>query len=171
LRLSSALGEGTSVELWLPVTEETASSAAVPVAELVAARRAAKVLLVDDEEIVRFATADMLRDIGYMVVEANSASQALSMLRAGVEVEVIVTDYLMPGMTGAALVAELRAVGNRLPILLITGYASVGADVPTDVARLSKPFRQVELAAKVDELLRGAPRTAALRLVSNDTAR
>ena len=154
LQISSRPGHGTIVELWLPATDEATELTVSTHAEAVSARRAAKVLLVDDEEIVRLATADMLRDVGYMVVEAASASQALSKLRSGEQMEVLVTDHLMPGMTGAALIAELRAAGNRMPALLITGYAAAGSDLPADVPRLSKPFRQSELATKVDELLR-----------------
>jgi nitrogen-specific signal transduction histidine kinase/CheY-like chemotaxis protein len=155
LQLSSRLGEGTCAELWLPATQETAHVAREPVLEPVAAFRAAKVLLVDDEEIVRVATADMLRDIGYLVIEAGAASHALSILRSGADVDLLVTDYLMPGMTGGALIKELRASGNNVPILLITGYEAASEDVPEDVLRLSKPFRQVDLASKVGELLHG----------------
>jgi CheY-like chemotaxis protein len=99
------------------------------------------------------ATAEMLRDIGYAVVEVTSASQALRALRSGCEADILVSDYLMPGMTGGQLITELRATGNRLPALLVTGYAAAGSDVPPDVPRLTKPFRQVDLAARVDELL------------------
>ena len=153
LTMASEPGRGTRVELWLPVTRDQPSAAADRRSEPVPARRAAKVLLVDDEEIVRAATADMLRDIGYQVIEAASGSQALAAIRGGVDVELLVTDYLMPGMTGAALIAELRDSGHALPTLLITGYAATGADVPADVPRLAKPFRQIDLAARVDELL------------------
>ncbi len=153
LTLASEPGRGTTVELWLPATHEEPAAVADRRSEPVPARRAARVLLVDDEDIVRFATADMLRDVGYTVVEAASGSQALAAIRGGAEVDLIVTDYLMPGMTGAALIAELRGSGHMLPALLITGYAATGADVPADVPRLSKPFRQVDLAARVDELL------------------
>jgi CheY-like chemotaxis protein len=154
LRLFSRPGEGTRVELWLPVTDEAADGEAMPYVEPVAAHHAARVLLVDDEEIVRHATAEMLRDLGYLVEEASSAAQALAALRSGKQTEVLVTDYLMPGMTGAGLIAELRAAGEQMPVLLITGYAPAGGDVPADVPRLAKPFRQADLAAKVDELLR-----------------
>lgn len=153
LQISSRPGHGTVVELWLPATDEVTDMAVSTHTEPMGARRAAKVLLVDDEEIVRLATADMLRDVGYLVVEAASASQALSWLSSGEQMEVLVTDHLMPGMTGAALIAELRAAGNLIPALLITGYAAAGSNLPPDVPRLSKPFRQAELATKVDELL------------------
>lgn len=154
LLLFSEMGQGTRVELWLPATDEASDYLTVPHVEPVVARHAARILLVDDEEIVRHATAEMLRDIGYLVEEAASAAQALATLQSGERTEVLVTDYLMPGMTGAALIAELRAAGHAIPVLLITGYTPAGGDVPADVPRLSKPFRQVDLAAKVDELLR-----------------
>jgi signal transduction histidine kinase len=156
LRLFSKLGEGTSVKLWLPVTDEATDGETLPYMEPVAAHHAANVLLVDDEEIVRHATAEMLRDLGYQVEEAASAAEALATLRSVKTTELLVTDYLMPGMTGAGLIAELRAAGEQMPVLLITGYAPAGGDVPADVPRLSKPFRQADLAAKVDELLRAS---------------
>ena len=162
LRLTSEPGEGTTVELWLPATRETADRAGEQHAEPIAARRAATVLLVDDEDLVRTATADMLRDTGYVVLEMNSGSQAVSAMRSGVEADVLVSDYLMPGMTGGQLIHELRAAGIRIPALLVTGYAAAGEDVPPEVPRLAKPFRQVDLAAKVDELLRGADRVKPL---------
>ena len=153
LKLASEPGKGTSVELWLPATDEVPVDGAEPLTEPLRARCAAKVLLVDDEELVRSATADMLRDIGYVVVEAASASQAIAAIRGGVGADVLVSDYLMPAMTGGELITELRASGNRIPALLVTGYAAAGEDVPKDVARLAKPFRLVDLAMRVDELI------------------
>ncbi|KQT35270.1 hypothetical protein ASG29_03965 [Sphingomonas sp. Leaf412] len=154
LRLRSEPGTGTAVELWLPATDERAAVVDDRHAEPVAARHPATVLLVDDEDLVRSATADMLRDIGYTVVEMSSASQVLAAVRSGLQANILVTDYLMPGMTGGQLIHELRGAGVRMPVLLVTGYAAAGADVPVDVARMAKPFRQVDLAARVDELLR-----------------
>jgi signal transduction histidine kinase len=156
LKLSSTPGIGTEVELWLPATGEVAADAELERPEPSIARRAATVLLVDDEELVRTSTAEMLRDVGYTVIEVGSASQALRAIRSGIAVDVLVSDYLMPGMTGGELITELRAAGKRIPALLVTGYAAAGLDVPSDVARLAKPFRQVDLAAHVDALLRPA---------------
>jgi CheY-like chemotaxis protein len=75
-------------------------------------------------------------------------------MRAGLDADILVSDYLMPAMTGGQLIHELRASGVRIPTLLVTGYAAAGSDVPADIPRLAKPFRQVELAARVDALLR-----------------
>ncbi|MGI4950121.1 MAG: ATP-binding protein [Janthinobacterium lividum] len=160
LTLASEPGVGTTVELWLPTTPEPASGPGEQRGEALDARRDATVLLVDDDDLVRSATADMLRDIGYAVVEMASAPQALAALRSGVEADVLVSDYLMPGMTGGQLIKQLRATGVRIPALLVTGYAAAGEDVPADVSRLAKPFRQVDLAARVDDLLHPAARPA-----------
>jgi signal transduction histidine kinase/CheY-like chemotaxis protein len=153
LQLSSTIGKGTEVVIWLPATDSSALAPVGDAPEPIHARGAASVLLVDDEELVRTATAEMLRDIGYTVIEAESGAQAIAAIRSGTDVDVLVTDYLMPGMTGAALIAELRAALIDFPTLLVTGYANAGEDVPEDVPRLAKPFRQVELAARIDELL------------------
>jgi signal transduction histidine kinase len=160
LTLASEPGAGTTVELWLPATEEAAVGADEQAVEPRVAQRAATVLLVDDEELVRAATADMLRDIGYTVVEAGSPTQALEAIRGGLDADVLVSDYLMPGMTGGQLIHELRTTGIQIPALLVTGYVATGEDVPADVQRLAKPFRQVDLAARVDDLLRPPPRAA-----------
>ncbi|MGU3391260.1 ATP-binding protein [Sphingomonas sp. M1A8_2b] len=157
LHLRSEPGVGTAVELWLPATDEVASDTVDHDIEPAPARHAAKIVLVDDEELVRSATAEMLRDLGYVVTEFGSASQALSAIRSGIDVDMLVSDYLMPGMTGGQLITEMRANGIRLPTLLVTGYAAAGDDVPADVMRLGKPFRQVDLADRVNQLLRIQP--------------
>jgi PAS domain S-box-containing protein len=168
LQIESAPGRGTTIALWLPATEEDAPEATREIKEPVGARRSARILLVDDEDLVRSATADMLRDLGYEIVEFSSPTQALSSVRSGLEVDGLVTDYLMPAMNGAQLITEMRAAGHRVPSLLITGYAASGEDVPGDVARLAKPFRHIDLAAKVDELLRRTAGSGPLKLVRND---
>lgn len=152
LRIVSTPGQGTSIDIWLPTTDGVIGQADSGPHEPIRARAAAKLLLVDDEEIVRTATAEMLRDTGYIVTEVTSASQALAAIRGGIEIDGVVTDYLMPGMNGAQLIEELRQGGQRLPVLLITGYAAKGEDVPLGVPVLSKPFRQSDLARALNEL-------------------
>jgi PAS domain S-box-containing protein len=109
------------------------------------------VLLVDDEEVVRASTADMLIDLGYAVVEASSAERALTILEAGAEVDFLITDHLMPGMTGVDLAREVRGRWPNKPVLLISGFADSEGIAP-DLARLTKPFRQAELAEMVSAL-------------------
>ena len=164
LRIDSMPGQGTAIDMWLPTTDEAVVPAGNQAHEPVEARAGARLLLVDDEDIVRTATAEMLRDIGYAVSEVGSASQALAAVRGGIEIDGVVTDYLMPGMNGAQLIDELRQLGQRVPVLLITGYAAKGEDVPVGVPVLAKPFRQSDLARTLNDLLH-APRPGRLRAV------
>ena len=82
---------------------------------------ATPVLLVDDEELVRAGTADMLSGADYSVTQASSGYQALELLRSGHPTEVLIADYAMPGMTGVDLAHEARALRPGLRVLLITG--------------------------------------------------
>ena len=112
-----------------------------------------RVLLVDDEELVRVCTADVLVDLGYDVIEAASGEQALRLLDEGPAPDVLVTDYLMPGMSGADLAQAARARKPGLPILIVSGYANPDG-IASDVSRLRKPFRSAELAQSIANLVR-----------------
>ncbi len=154
LSIDSAVGIGTTIELWLPVSlaaigAEDRDEAPTP---LVRGRGIA--LLVDDEELVRMSTADMLVDLGYEVVEASSAEEALSLLQGGVEPSLVVTDHLMPGMSGAQLARELRVLRPTLPVLIVSGYAEAEGLDP-QVARLTKPFRNADLAQMLSNIQAG----------------
>ncbi|WP_296598740.1 PAS domain-containing protein [Phenylobacterium sp.] len=153
LTISSRPGAGTAVDLWLP---QTASGETLqPAPPTIEARGADRVaLLVDDEEFVRLSTAEMLKDLGYRVVEASSAVEALRAIANGAAVDLVVTDHLMAGMTGADLAQALRASHPDLPVIVVSGYAEEGGIAP-DLPRLTKPFRQDELAASLAALSRG----------------
>jgi signal transduction histidine kinase len=108
LALSSSSGLGTRAEIWLPKTDEVPEVAPALPRAPVPAPFAARVLLVDDEAVVRLGTAEMLRELGYDVTEANSGNQAIALVRSGFEPDLLVTDFLMPGMNGVNLVDSLR---------------------------------------------------------------
>jgi signal transduction histidine kinase/CheY-like chemotaxis protein len=154
--LESHPGRGTTATLWLPLSANPSAEMWTDAEAEPTAIRAngTPVLLVDDDDLVRAGAADMLEEAGYRVSVANSGYQALELLRVGLEIEVLVTDYAMPGMTGAELAREARALRPGLPVLLITGYASVTDREAGDLPRLAKPFRQAHLSVAVDELLR-----------------
>jgi CheY-like chemotaxis protein/anti-sigma regulatory factor (Ser/Thr protein kinase) len=154
--LSSQVGVGTCASLWLPVSDVQA--APIAVSEIVGERAttAAKVLLVDDEEIVREATAAMLTDAGYTVMQAGSAAEALKIARGESEPDIVVADYKMPGMSGIELAEALRATRPFIPFLLITGFANLTDADSGGLPRLAKPFREVEISARVAKLLEGA---------------
>jgi PAS domain S-box-containing protein len=154
IAISSELGVGTTVELWLPVTErETVGSERANEAQL--PQNAGTALLVDDEDLVRMSTADMLSELGYSVVDASSAEDAMQLVDEGLAPDLLITDHLMPGMTGTELARKVRSRCPDLPVLLVSGYTEVDG-LDEALPRLTKPFRQKELAASVAALGKGA---------------
>jgi PAS domain S-box-containing protein len=147
LAIKSRPGLGTNVELWLPQTDERAEAASAP-ADLEPAPGRGVALLVDDEEAVRLSTAEMLTDLGYGVVEANSAEEALRLIGNGERVHLVITDHLMPGMTGTDLAHAMRERHPDIAVLILSGYADVDG-VASDLPRLTKPFRKDQLAASL----------------------
>ena len=153
LTLESRQGEGTVAALWLPVSDSVpASAAARPEPEAAPAGNAGTVLLVDDEPLVRASTADMLGEMGFEVVEADSGADALALidLRAP---DLVITDHLMPGLSGTDLALILAAERPGLPVLIVSGYAELDG-LPADLPRLTKPFRQADLAECIGKLRR-----------------
>lgn len=161
LAIDSKPGLGTRIDLWLPTTSERAEESA-EVAAAPAKARAGTALLVDDEELVRASTADMLADLGYIVVEASCAEDALRLVDDGLAFDLLVTDHLMPGLNGTDFVRKVSARRPATPALIISGYAEVQGVAP-DLPRLVKPFRQADLMAKLGEMdLPGIDRPVAL---------
>jgi PAS domain S-box-containing protein len=152
LTIQSRPGMGTSVELWLPVSSDAAEQAPVPQRLATDVHHRGTALLVDDEELVRMSTADMLLDLGYTVVEATSAKEAVRVLERGQSIDVVVTDHLMPGMTGTELARHVQVTRPQLPVLLVSGYAELEG-VDAERPRLTKPFRKDELAATLSTLV------------------
>ena len=151
LTIKSKLGLGTNIELWLPQTEaELELPTAAQEIERLPGRGLA--LLVDDEELVRLSTADMLVDLGYRVIETASAEEALRIIRKGARIDLIVSDHLMPGMSGVDLARTIRDSHPGLPVLVVSGYAEVDG-IASDLPRLTKPFRKDELAAMLGTLV------------------
>lgn len=145
LTIESSLGAGTNVELWLRQSAVAIEGRREP--EQVALTVASGVaLLVDDERLVRMSVADMLSDLGYDVIEAESGEEALAAVKAGRHFDLLVTDHLMPGMSGTELIKQVRKTQAGLPALLVSGYAKMEA-LDANLPRLTKPFRKDELAA------------------------
>jgi CheY-like chemotaxis protein len=116
-------------------------------------------LLVDDEELVRESTAEMLSDLGYRVVEAESGEEALRLADGGLKFDVLVTDHLMPGMNGSDLARTLIDRFPNCSALIVSGYSELDGISP-DLNRLSKPFRQSELCTALAKLRTGPIRGA-----------
>jgi PAS domain S-box-containing protein len=160
LNIRTQLGAGTSVELLLPVADREQLERSDAESSRNPQRAAGTVALVDDEELVRASTAEMLKELGYAVIEFASAEEASRELRNH-QVDVVVTDHLMPGMSGADLARELRRRTPDLPVLIVSGYADVEGIAP-DIPRLTKPFRQADLAASLSALIGTTSQTPAL---------
>ncbi|MBM6577659.1 PAS domain S-box protein [Microvirga sp. SRT01] len=151
LIIHSREGVGTNIELWLPVSAVSPDGAAQSSDLALVEPGRGLALLVDDEDVVRSITADMLEEFGYEVREANSAEAALALVTAGLSPDLLVSDHLMPGMSGVELALELRKSKPDLPVLIVSGYADVEGLTP-GLPRLVKPFRSTELAASLSAL-------------------
>ena len=154
LNITSAPGHGTTMELWLARSDEQPEANPVERAELLPTVRRSTILLVDDDALVRESTADMLDRLGYDVVQVSNGADALELLAVPNAIDALVTDYLMPGMTGRELAERARRVRPDLPVLLITGYTRLD-EIGPELARLEKPFRQADFAACIAELVDG----------------
>jgi signal transduction histidine kinase len=154
LKLESTPGQGTNVSLWLPVaTGVAASPDAAP--DLTQTSPPARILLVDDDPLIAGSTHALLEDLGHIVVLANSGEEALQLISTGLEPDLMITDYAMPGMTGLDLGREAKRLRPSLPVLLATGFAELDGVEPLDLPRLAKPYTQEQLALQIARLLPG----------------
>lgn len=110
------------------------------------------ILFVEDEVLIAMVACEMISDLGYRVLEACSGSQALTILESGVEVDLLITDYSMPRMTGGQLVTAARKLRPGLPVLIATGHSELPEDVDVGVPRLDKPYQQHQLKTVIEKL-------------------
>jgi signal transduction histidine kinase len=158
MHIASRPGDGTTVELWLPLSEAASVADAAPAVVLFGnVGRPCRVMVVDDDPLVVASTAAMLEDAGHMVTEALSGVRALDMLRIGTKVDVVVTDHAMPGMSGSELARQIRQHWPELPVILATGYAELPSGMDPSLPRLSKPYLQEELVTQIAKVLSGSP--------------
>ena len=153
LQLTSQVGQGTTATLIVPTSTDTA----VVIEKTEPGKqelRSAVILFVDDDPLIAISTAEMLEDLGHEVIPANSGGDALDILRSSRAIDLLMTDHMMPGMTGVELAAQSRKVRPNLPILLATGYADLPEGNQLDLPRLAKPYHQEQLRHRLAQLLR-----------------
>jgi PAS domain S-box-containing protein len=160
VQLYSEVGRGTSIRLFLPAADtlplgeaaETGDAARLP-------GGAETILVVEDDPRVRRVTAARLRESGYHILEAATATEALEILDRGAHVDLLFTDVVMPGgMTGDQLAAKVRAERPAITILLTSGYAEpvvAGREQAESGNWLHKPYTAADLANRVRTLLNG----------------
>ena len=114
-----------------------------------AERRSAKsllVLAVDDDALIQISTVAMLEELGHRVLEANNGAEALEILCQNPAIDMVLTDFAMPQMTGRDLAIAVARDRPGLPVILATGYAELPPGEKIDVRLLPKPFGLTELA-------------------------
>jgi len=169
--IASEVGRGTTVSIYLPRWGEAAGDVAPArrrfpeAAEAPTLRRAARVLVVEDDPRVSRATVSSLEELGHLPVASASGAEALDILARDPRIELVVTDVMMPEMTGTELAAAIRRRGLAVPILFVTGYVGEAGDADdlTGAALLRKPFTVAALAEAVEAALAtsGSPPGAA----------
>lgn len=154
--LRSEEGQGTTVEMLFPTSEERAetaqAAASVPLRHDDAQRH--KVLVIEDDAEVRRAIVESLSMLGYVVSEAADGASGLAALKASRH-DLMIVDYAMPGLNGAEVIAKARSMVGEIPVILATGYADmaqVGRVLGTQ-SILIKPFDISTLAAAVSKAL------------------
>jgi signal transduction histidine kinase/CheY-like chemotaxis protein len=160
LAIDSSPGLGTTVHLWLPAATtpelpiETTASAAASRDDAVR-----RILLVDDEAMVRETLAASLEESGYTVLVAEDGAAALQVLGSGAVIDVLVTDLSMPGIDGLAVIRQAQRDRPGLPAVLLTGYTghgaqlAVGGSLSGTFSLLRKPATAAQLADRIEALL------------------
>ena len=146
LVIRSKKGEGTTAELWLPIAETQAAGAVSAACADERRSRSLIALAVDDDPLVLLNTVSMLEELGHQALEAGSGKAALTIFEKRPEIDLIITDQAMPGMTGLQLAHAVRSIRPGIPIVIATGYAELPKEADSTLEKLAKPFREQDLA-------------------------
>ena len=163
MRIYSEVDEGTTIKLFLPrLAGDAAEDDRVENRPVPASRVGETILVVEDDENVRTATSDMLRELGYQVVTAEDGASALRLVGERPEIRLLFTDVGLPGgMNGRQLADAVRTGRPNLPVLFTTGYARNAivhhGRLDPGINLLPKPFTYAELADKLSRMLADAP--------------
>jgi PAS domain S-box-containing protein len=165
VRILSEPGRGTTVELYLPRAEEPPLEIRDQEEETPVLGGAERILVVEDDELVRRQLTSQLRDLGYVAVSAKDGVEALHLLRKEKALDLLFTDVVMPrGINGCELADEAAKLRPRLPVLFTSGYAESPivqrGRLEPGFNLLRKPYRRHEMATKVRAILDHAKHTA-----------
>jgi PAS domain S-box-containing protein len=145
-RIKSEPGRGTTVSIFLRLTEGNAQRSTAQPEHMESPALSGTILVIDDDQDVRRFLADSLDQLGYAVLEADGGAAGLELLGRS-SPDLVILDYAMPGITGAAVAQKIRALRPQLPIVFASGYADTSAldHGAQDAPMLRKPFRVSEL--------------------------
>ena len=144
VRIDTQLGVGTTVSVYLPKVDDRPGIESQPLTRPQAGDlTGSTVLLVDDDDIVRNLTAATLESLGLNVIQASSGSQALAAVSP--KVDLLLTDYAMPGMTGGELASYIAEVDPSIPVVFLTGYADTDVLGLNQFSVIQKPFTEQRL--------------------------
>jgi signal transduction histidine kinase len=158
----SETGQGTTVKIYLPRHDGGQDDAeAVPPPPIPEGALSETVLILEDDDEVRTYSGEILRELGYRVLEAHDGPSALRLLERQPKVDLLFSDVVLPGgMTGAQVAAQARTLRPDLKVLFTTGYARNAiihhGRLDKGVQLITKPFSFAELAEKVRDVLDGA---------------
>ncbi|MNB75938.1 Blue-light-activated protein [compost metagenome] len=157
VEIESAPGQGTTVRLHLPRSTLQALPQPEALATATAPQSDRLVLVLDDQSDVRLTLCEQLHQLGYLTLEAETGEQALQMLAASTDIEMFISDLMLPGsLSGAEVIQHVRQHFPHLPVLLMSGQDLRPVHNPQlpEVERLRKPFTRAQLA----QALRNAAR-------------
>jgi signal transduction histidine kinase len=162
ITVSSKVGEGTTFRIYLPRVEAPVETTEAPAVAPEPVRGAETILVVEDDDAVRRMTREFLKIHGYTVIEARSAANAIEVMETqSKDIDLVLTDVLMPGMKGRELVSRLTSVRPDLKVLYMSAYtedAAINIGVLNPGTEfIEKPFGPDDLAAKVREVLTRTP--------------
>jgi CheY-like chemotaxis protein len=161
IRVDSTVGEGTTFRISLPRVRRVEAPVSTPSAPIsVRAIGAAErvILVVEDDDALLRTIVRVLEGEGFVVRSASTANVALDIMRdAGDTVSLVLSDVVMPGMSGVALIEKLRATRHNLPAILMSGHVGNVVDAQgaheTGIDLIDKPFTRVQIVAKIEAVL------------------
>jgi len=158
INVSSIVGHGTKFEICLPLTSVPEQKETTAQLEAISSKVQGKILVVDDEAMVRTTLMQALLSLGYGVITAEDGKDGVQVFQKHIDdIVVVVMDIVMPKMDGYVAAEEMRKLNPDLPIIFITGYDSTGEDNATldaeKISTLSKPFSIEVLSHAVHDML------------------
>jgi len=161
IEVESKQGEGTSFHVYLPIIKSSLDKKSIEPKIQMTAVNGEMILLADDEDEVRQATAEVLETMGYRVFQASDGEQALAIFKEDYkDIALVIVDVVMPKLGGVQLVQALREIKANVPVILITGYDKNNVlktgSIPTQSQILTKPIDFNMLQATIDQLLHKA---------------